>query len=88
MTKKEEQILRHALGAEKRYPKKMWGFRNIYVSHPLISKEIIDLVRKGLMKDHGPFMLLGSDEHLFSVTVKGREAIGLSEAQYIKRINR
>ncbi len=83
ITEKQKQLLQHMLGADSRYMKKQWGFRNHYCASD--NKECPDrtrleeMEREGLVKSGNRL-----DSKTFWATKKGAEAIGFKAYQLRK----
>jgi len=78
---KKREILKHMLGADSRYKKSEWGFRN----HFTVSQGREEFSALILMKDEG--LVVGGkrfDEHVFWATEKGARHIGFNT----KMVNR
>lgn len=82
LTKEQKEILQHTLGADSRYKKTQWGFRNRYCcrSDNKLLNELVDL---GLMKKSLPSELIGGDCY-FWATEQGCKAIGFTKKQILK----
>lgn len=80
-TEKQKQLLKHMLGADSRYMKKQWGFRNHFCASEGNSdiKELREMEASGLVK---------SGERIGSIffwaTKKGALAIGFKPYQLRK----
>ena len=83
MIEKREQLLQHMLGADSRYKKKQWGFRNHYcASGNEDCPDRIELEKMetdGLVKSSGQF-----GYKTFHATKKGAESIGFKPYQLRK----
>ena len=83
ITENQKQLLQHMLGADSRYLKKQWGFRNNFLAEKesddykeLIKMESLGLVRCGTgWRD--------SDAY-FAATIEGAKAIGFKKYQLSK----
>lgn len=86
MDDKKLKLLQHTLGAEKRYPKKTWGFRNYYLAADCDKKLLDELVSDGFMwKGAEAAAWLGGGAY-YHATQKGMRAAGLS-VRRIKEIS-
>tara|TARA_R110001599_G_scaffold100770_9_gene258145 strand:+ start:8948 stop:9250 length:303 start_codon:yes stop_codon:yes gene_type:complete len=83
ITQKQKELLQHMLGADERYRKKQWGFRNHYcASADPECKDRIELEKlekEGLVKSGTRF-----DYKTFWATKKGALAIGFKPYQLRK----
>ena len=81
ITKKQEELLRHMLGADSRYMKKQWGFRNHYCAGDEGCSDRVELEK--LEKDG----LVTSGQRFgyktFWATKEGAIAIGFKKYQLI-----
>jgi hypothetical protein len=79
INKKQEQLLRHMLGADERYKKKNWGFRNHFCSG---GPDTDDHTQLEIMADDG-LVTGGSrfNSSVFWATKKGAIAIGFKPYQ-------
>jgi hypothetical protein len=81
ITEKQKELLQHMLGADSRYMKKQWGFRNHFCASEGHSdiKDLREMEKKGLVK---------SGERIGSIffwaTEKGALAIGFKPYQLRK----
>jgi hypothetical protein len=80
INQKQKRLLQHMLGADSRYKKKQWGFRNRFCagdddSHP-DNVELNDLQDKGLVKSYMKF-----GYKTFYATKEGAEQIGFGKAE-------
>lgn len=82
LTPEQIQILQHTLGADSRYKKSQWGFRNQYCTRP-DDIELNKLVDMGLMNKGPASKLLGGDCY-FWATEAGCKAIGFTKKQIAK----
>jgi len=71
-----KQKLEHMLGADPRYKKKQWGFRNHYCAGPQ-DTDLEEMVELGLVKriEYNSEMI-GKDSKMYHATKKGALAIG------------
>lgn len=84
LTKREEEILRHMLGADARYKKSQWGFRNHFCSRKSGNdyETLMQLNRKGFVLINGQSpAFLPKDDVVFFATEDGCRAIGFTEKQ-------
>lgn len=85
--KKEEELLRHILGADNRYSKRNWGFRNRFCTHandPDFT-ELQKMERKNLVKSYNkPADSIFPTMVVFSATKKGALEIGFKSYQLKK----
>ena len=79
ITPKHEELLRHMLGADSRYKKKQWGFRNHFCAGEghLDLPFLREMEQIGLVKSR-EFM----NEIFFSATKKGALEIGFKPYQF------
>jgi hypothetical protein len=78
VTDKQKQILQHMLGADERYLKKEWGFRNHYTAsegHENYN-ELLEMEKLGLVKSGKRI-----DQTVFWATKQGALEIGFKPAQ-------
>lgn len=82
LTKQEEQVLRHMLGADSRYLKKQWGFRNHFCSGIGHSDQscLENLEKRGLVVSNP----MKKEQQFFFATEKGALAIGFKPYQLKK----
>lgn len=86
LTEKQTQILKHTLGADSRYPKHQWGFRNHFFTgantadYPIL----LELENLGFMarRDQPPFT--DKKDFLFYATKAGCELVGLTKKRIKK----
>ena len=78
ITDKQKQLLQHMLGADERYLKKEWGFRNRFVSSEgnKDHAELLEMEKMGLVKSCN---MLGYI--IFFATKQGALEIGFKPAQ-------
>ena len=79
ITVKQKQLLQHMLGADERYKKKQWGFRNHFCTGGAETsdhKELLVMEELGLVKSGNK---LGSC--VFWATKKGALAVGFKPYQ-------
>lgn len=78
-----KELLQHMLGADERYKKKQWGFRNHYcsVGHGEEHSMLLDMEKKGLV-----YRGRKVDEgyQFFRATTEGAKAIGFKPYQLRK----
>ena len=82
ITEKQRELLQHMLGADERYKKKQWGFRNYFCCgndkhgdyEELKKMELVGLVVRGVWLE----------QIFFSATLKGAIAIGFKKYQLKK----
>lgn len=82
ITEKQKELLQHTLGADSRYKKKDWGFRNHFCAsstenpdrQELDKMEALGLVASGVRFDYTTFW----------ATKAGAEAIGFNRVQLKK----
>jgi len=81
INKNQEQLLRHMLGADSRYKKNIWGFRNHFCDSDGSSDEpdFKDLVKKGLVKKGTRF-----EYPTYYATKAGCVAVGFKKYQLAK----
>lgn len=78
VTEKHKQILQHMLGADERYLKKEWGFRNHYTAsegHQSYN-ELLEMEKLGLVRSGNKF-----ENTVFWATKQGALEIGFKPAQ-------
>lgn len=75
---KEKQLLKHMLGADERYEKSLWGFRNRYLADKKDDDfiRLREMERKGYVKSYDY-----NDDMMFCATRKGAVAIGFEPEQ-------
>jgi hypothetical protein len=85
ITERQKQVLQHALGADSRYKKRQWGFRNNYFAEEGHHSwdVLLELTKLGLMQRHEPNREFVTGSYFYA-TVEGAKAIGFNSAQ-IKR---
>jgi len=78
ITDEQKCLLQHMLGADSRYKKKQWGFRNLFVTSPGCNNfQTLKLIEcLGLVVSHIRF-----DKPVFLATKKGAIAIGFKPYQ-------
>lgn len=83
LTQKQKELLQHTLGADSRYKKKDWGFRNRFVPGDASTDpdmpDFIELEKQGLV-----IFSRRLDMNLIWATKKGAEAIGFKPYQLRK----
>jgi len=81
LTQKQTELLQHTLGADSRYKKNQWGFRNHYCSEAGCTDhdELLAMEKIGLLKSGERFGSI-----TFWATRKGAEAIGFKPYQIRK----
>lgn len=82
ITDKQKEILQHTLGADSRYKKSQWGFRNHYQAskNHVNRKEVERMVKEGLME----YYFVHGMGDVYSATEKGMGAIGFTKKQILK----
>lgn len=85
LTEEQKKILQHMLGADSRYKKKEWGFRNHYVASlgNSVLETLAMMKEKGFVRSHST-PAYGESSVCFYATEKGMKAIGFSKAQIKK----
>ena len=78
LTPEDMDNLRHMLGAELRYHRKQWGFRNHFAPSPADIPSMKRLEAAGYISEGREY---GHMEHFYHATEAGCKAAGLSKSR-------
>ena len=91
LSKKQKEILQHMLGADSRYKKKQWGFRNHFVASCSGDdyKTLLELESLGYIKTNSRVKepLIHNTQICFNATIEGCKALGFKDYQIKNTFN-
>lgn len=79
LSDKQKEILQHCLGADSRYKKKEWGFRNFYMASKahVNFRELKKMTKLGMLTHH---FVIGMGD-IYSATELGCRLLGFTKVQ-------